>query len=138
MVNWVRPEQLRGRGEKGHSLLLAMVVLVLVTTAALLVSSALMLRMREVQEEMIAVRLTALVDAAMAETLAQFSRGGRLRGGERPFGGGRISSEVIATQGRSRTVRIEAHYGAKVRRLEVEVLLTPQGPTILSWRRLAA
>ncbi len=139
MVIFTPPRKLRRRrGEKGHALLLALLVLVITTTGALLVSSTLLLRMREVREEMVALRLTALADAAVAEALAQLSRGGGLRGGERSFGGGRITSEVIASRGRSRSLLIEAHYAAKVRRIQVEVLLTLHGPRVVSWRPLAA
>ncbi len=128
----------RRRAEQGNALLLALLVLVLVTTGALLVSSALMLRMREVQEEMIALRLTAMADAAVAETLAQLSKSKAFRGSDRSFGGGRISSELIASDGPKRSLLIEARYARRVRTVQLDVLLTRKGPRVVGWHPLAA
>ena len=119
-------------------MLLALLVLVIVTTGALLVSSALMLRMREVQEEMIALRLTAMADAAVAEALAQLGKGSAFRGNDSSFGGGKISSEIIASDGPRRSLLIEVQYATKVRRIQVEVLMTRQGPCVVGWHPLSA
>jgi hypothetical protein len=60
-------------GEGGQILILSLLVVVLLTTALLLIAAALEARMKAVRREAAAVRLTALADAALAETLARLS-----------------------------------------------------------------
>ena len=120
---------------KGHGLILALVVVVVMTTALGLLAASMTMGMREVQREVRIVSLIALVDAAMAETLAYLAEDEDFPGvSERPFGGGMISSEVrLLGEGRAEVVG-SATYGGRQRSIRAEVLLTSRGPRVLGLR----
>ncbi len=82
--------------ERGTALIFALAALTLIAITIGVVTAELQSRGVGVVLEERAVRVTALSDAAMAETLAELAAGGVAFPGvaERPFEGGEISSSV--------------------------------------------
>lgn len=129
--------QRRGRTQRGHALVMALVVLLLVSMAVALVSTALASDLRGVRHELRSLRLTALTDAALAEALAELARDSGFEGSpEHPFGGGVLSSQVVPLGEDLWWVTAEASHGGLERRVRVEVRKTVDGYAISRWRRL--
>jgi hypothetical protein len=114
---------------------MALVVLVLTAAGSLLVTAALLSRMREVRDEAVDLKLTAYSDAALAEALALLAVG-RDPEFDRDFSDGRLRSQVVARQALSRTLRITVDYAGRRRRIEVQVQLELTGPRVTALKRL--
>ena len=126
---------------KGYSLMAALIVLVLVGAAASFVAASLSLRLRVTRQDSVRIRLTALSDAALAETLALLAQNINFSGSdEYDFGRGTIGSDVTTLEsGSEPTVEIiaVARFGGRTKRVRVVAKLTASGPVVLSWRRLS-
>lgn len=119
---------------KGHVLLAALVVLMLVASAAALLASHFSLKVRLVSEESRRIHLVALSDAAMAEALAELAAESSFRGhGERQFGDGRIASRVRSLPHDQAEITATATYRGWTRRSRALVALQPNGPVVLTW-----
>ena len=117
--------------EHGFALLLALFVALIASAAMMLGVAALEIEFRETRAEAVRIRLDAMVDAAIAETLADRYL---LRVARRPFADGWIESHVERRPAGRAVVRAEAGLGQRVRRAEVEVVVTASGPRVLAWR----
>jgi hypothetical protein len=121
--------------QRGHGLILALVVMVVMMTALGVLAASMRLRMSEVQRELRTVSLVALTDAAMAETLAHLARSRTYPGvPEYRFGGGLIASEVTSLGTRRVEVLAQASFAGRSRSMRAEVLLTPSGPRVVRLR----
>jgi heme exporter protein D len=119
----------RRRGaEGGYALLLALAVTALTLAAGTLVVLALVLRMELLQERERDLRLTALLDAAMARTLSEVALNPDYGGteGVEPFAGGiyAITAERVGSNRVS--VRVRAVYADVGRGGEAEITLRPR------------
>ena len=103
------------------------------SAATLLGVAALGIEYRETRDEAIRIRLDAMADAAVAETLAHRHL---LRVARRPFADGWIESQVERPAPGRALVRAHAGLGQRVRSVEVEVAITATGPRVLGWRPL--
>jgi hypothetical protein len=122
--------------ERGFALLVGIFVVALVGVSVLLVLQYLQVRVDELRLEERTVTLTALTDAALAETLARLDTDPAFPGlGRRAFGRGAIASRVVATSGNGRRVAAEARFGRWRGLLEATVELGPSGPRVASWER---
>jgi hypothetical protein len=114
-------------GQRGYALLLALFALLTAELAALIAAASLAVHFREVRHESETIRLTAITDAAVAETLAELARSPAHRGlSRRPFAGGWIESRVETRGGRGGRFRleIEAGLGHRERRVVVYAVRT--------------
>ena len=124
------------RGDTGFVLASVLLAILLLSIGLALVAASLQLRMGLVRHEAQFVNLTALSDAALAETLAELSRNAYFHGvPERDLGGGRLRSEVrFLSPGRYEVVATAA-YAGRERMVEAEVLRPAGGsPRVLRWR----
>ncbi len=128
----------RNRRENGYALLAALLVIFLLSTALALLGASLQLRMRLVREDGKTVILSALSDAAVAETLASLAQSGSFSGAdEHDFGGGRISSQVTPLSGFGLyDVVATAKFGDRKRVVQAEVYREPGKARVRWWRRL--
>jgi hypothetical protein len=119
------------------ALVAALVVMLLLGGALAVLAASLQLRMRVVRDETRAIRLTALSDAAIAATLAELAELWNSPGlGERPYGGGTISSEVREIDFTHHEIVARATYAGRGRRVRVVVARTAIGLQVSGWRRL--
>ena len=116
--------------EGGFALLLALFVAAIASAAVLLSTAALKLEYDTTRREATRIRLDAMVDAVIAETLADPQLTAVV---QRPFEAGWIESRVERQENRV-TIRARAVLGGRVREAEVKTLLTVTGPRVLSWR----
>ena len=126
------------RRDDGFALAAVLLAILLLSIGLALVAASLQLRMRLVRREAQSVTLTALSDAALAETLAELSKDAYFHGvREHGLGPGRLRSKVrFLTLGRYEVVAT-AIYAGRERIVEAEVLRPAGGaPRVLSWRRL--
>jgi type II secretory pathway pseudopilin PulG len=125
------------KGDDGFALAAVLLAILLLSIGLALVAASLQLRMRLVRREAQSVTLTALSDAALAETLAELGEDAYYHGvPEHGLGPGRLRSEVrFLSPGRYEVVAT-ATYAGRERTVEAEVL-RPTGapPRVLSWRR---
>ncbi len=127
----------RGSGHRGHAMIAALMVLVLVSIAVALLAASLNLHLRSVARENADLQLTALADAALAETLARLSQNPDFPGlTERPFGHGHFSSEVRWRGRRDRSIVVRTRYGKWTREIQAEANLSPTRLRVGGWRRL--
>lgn len=127
----------RRRQERGHALITALFVLLLVSLAVALVAAALDSAMRGVRHELRSLELTALTDAALAEALAHLAQSPVFAGqSDHPYGGGVLGSEVRQMGSKRWRVEAWARHRGLVRRVRVEVLETVDGFAISGWRRV--
>ncbi len=125
------------RRDDGFALAAVLLAILLLSIGLALVAASLQLRMRLVRREAQSVTLTALSDAALAETLAELSKDAYHHGvREHGLGPGRLRSEVrFLSPGRYRVVAT-ATYAGRERIVEAEVLRPAGGaPQVLRWRR---
>jgi hypothetical protein len=123
-------------GESGYALLTALLVIFLLSIALALLAASLQLRMRLVREDGASVTLSALSDAAVAETLANLAQSGSYTGSdEHDFGGGRIGSKVVLLSPGVYDVAATAKYSRRERVVEAVVLRAPGSAQVQSWRR---
>ncbi|HVS16865.1 MAG TPA: hypothetical protein VMV46_23375 [Thermoanaerobaculia bacterium] len=117
--------------QRGFALLLALLVALLASAAMMLAAAALKLEYDAARREAGRIRLGAMVDAALAETLAD----PRLAGlGRRPFEAGWIESRVERRPGGRARIRAAAGLGDRTRAAEIDVLLGVAGPQVVAWR----
>lgn len=123
--------------EAGYALVTVLLALFLLSVALALVGASLQLRMRLVQDEARDLRLRALSDAVLAETLARLAESSYFDGvEERPFGGGAIHSEVRFLAPGRFEVLATAAYSWKERTVRAEVLRTVGHTQVVRWERL--
>ncbi|HUP25585.1 MAG TPA: hypothetical protein VNB06_21915 [Thermoanaerobaculia bacterium] len=121
-----------GGSEGGFALLLALFVTLFASAAMMLSAAALKVELDETRAEAIRIRLDAMVDAAIAESLADRDLSGLTR---RPFGDGWIESRVERLAGGRARIQATAMLGTRVRDAEVEVVVVANGrPRVLEWR----
>ena len=123
----------RSGADRGYALLLALFVTLIATAAMMLGVAALGVQFREARAEAAGIRLDAMVDAAIAETLAHRHL---LRVARRPFEGGWIESRVERRPGGRAVVTAHAALDGRVRGAEVQVVVTASGRRVLGWRVL--
>lgn len=125
------------RTEAGFALPAVLLAVLLLSIALALVAASLQLRISLVRREAQSLTLTALSDAALAETVAWISQDPTYGGvPPRGFGGGRLRSEVrLLSPGRYEVVAT-ATYAGRTRTVEAEVA-RPPGATarVVRWRR---
>jgi hypothetical protein len=127
------------RGERGQALVGALVAVVLLGAAFAVLAGFLISHMNRVRDEVRRTELTALADAAMAETLAHLAASPVYPGVvERDLDGGTIRSEVGHGAGGSFTIRVRATYRGAAMDVEARGRTTSTGPRITSWRRVPA
>ena len=129
MVNRVK------RKEAGFALPAVLLAVLLLSIALALVAASLQLRMGLVRREAQSLTLTALSDAALAETVAWISQDPTYGGvPPRAFGGGRLQSEVrLLSPGRYAVVAT-AVYAGRTRTVEAEVGRPPGEPArVVRW-----
>ena len=125
------------RREDGFILPAVLLAILLLSIGLALVATSLQLRRGMVRREARSVTLTALSDAALAETLARLSQDPYYDGvPERDFGGGRLRSTVrFLSPGRYEVVAT-ALYAGQERTVEAEVSRPPGSPArVVRWRR---
>jgi type II secretory pathway pseudopilin PulG len=124
-------------GESGYALLTALLVIFLLSIALALLAASLQIRMRLVREDGASVTLSALSDAALAESLANLAQSGSYTGSEEhDFGGGRIRSGVVLLSPGVYDVVAIAKYGQRRRVVEALVFRAPGYVQVQRWRRL--
>jgi hypothetical protein len=122
----------KSRVESGVALVLALVALIVVVASVLLVASLIDERRIPTNYEYRSLVLTALADAALAESLAQLSQDPNFIGiDERSFGGGEITSTVTTTPLGTRQVMSVGEFDGWRAVLNAEVALDESGPRIL-------
>jgi len=122
--------------ERGYALLVTLVVILLLFFALSLLAGALQIRMRLVRQEAQTLKLIALSDAALAETLASLTYDPGFSGiTEQSFGGGRIASTVRPLGLNRYEVLATAFYAGKLRAVDAEAVRTPQGARVVRWER---
>jgi type II secretory pathway pseudopilin PulG len=122
--------------ERGYALLVTLVVILLLFFALALLGAALQIRMRLVRQEAQSLKLSALSDAALAETLASLTYDPGFTGvAEQNFGGGRIASTVRPLGPNRYEVLATAFYAGKLRAVDAEAVRTPQGARVVRWER---
>lgn len=125
------------RRDAGFVLPAVLLAILLLSIGLALVAASLQLRMGLVRREAQTVTLTALSDAALAETLAELSENAYHHGvPEHDLGLGRLRSEVrFLSPGRYEVVAT-ATYAGRVRTVAAEVLRPAGGPPrVVRWRR---
>ena len=122
--------------EDGFVLASVLLAILLLSIGLALIAASLQLRMGMVQREARSVTLTALSDAALAETLARLTEDAYDDGvPERDFGGGRLRSEVRFLSPGRYHVLATAFYAGWKRTVEAEVSRPPGAPArVVRWR----
>ena len=125
------------RRDTGFVLASVLLAILLLSIGLALVAASLQLRMRLVRREAQSVTLTALSDAALAETLAKLSEDAYYHGvPEHGLGPGRLRSDVrFLSPGRYEVVAT-ATYAGRERTVEADVLRPAGAPArVVRWRR---
>ena len=118
-------------------MLMALLVLVLLGAAFALLAGLLIHRMHRVQRDLRHTDLTALSDAAMAETLANLATSPVYPGvTEHDLGAGTIRSTVRHGAGGAFTIEARASLHGRTVAVEAQGKMTPTGPRVTSWRRV--
>ena len=118
-------------------LIVALVAIALLGAALAILAGFLVQRMNRVRAEAERTRLTALVDGAMAETLANLTSNPVYPGvEEHALGGGTIRSEVLHGVGGSFLIRARAELRGGAMAIEARGRTTPTGPRVTSWGRV--
>lgn len=119
-------------GDAGHALLTALFVMLLVGLAMAIAAAALQLHMRTMRHEVRTVRLIALTDAAVAETLAELDADPAFPGlAAHDFGGGVVGSRVTSSSRTQREVTGWARYRGMVRVVRVQVSFEADGGMVI-------
>lgn len=125
--------------ESGFALVTALFAVFLLSVALALVAASLQLRMGMVQREARSLTLTALADAALAETLAHLALDATYRGvAAHPFGGGTIESEVTRVSTARFEVTASGRYAGRERAVRATVLRLPEGTRVVSWIKVGS
>lgn len=123
--------------DDGFVLASVLLAILLLSIGLALVALSLQLRMDLVRREARSVTLTALADAALAETLAELSENAHYPGvPEHALGSGRLRSEVRNLGSGRYQVVATALYAGRAKTVEAEVY-RPLGvpPRVVRWRR---
>ncbi len=129
---------MKAKRESGVALLWALLATTAVAGSVLLVAGVVASRQPSSRYDYRNVVLTALSDAAMAETLAGLDADPAFSGiDERPFGAGRISSSVATTPFGLRLVTAVGEYQGWRLVVRVEVAMEP-GPRVVKIERRRA
>jgi hypothetical protein len=123
--------------DSGFALLVALFVVFLLSLSLSLIGLSLALRLRVARDEARGTMLTALCDAAIAETLADVAAGAFGGVGEHPFGGGTIGSQVQKIAAQHYRITATAHFGSRARTVLADVVRDDQGTRVVHWQRLA-
>jgi len=124
-----------GNAESGSALILALATIFIVTMAVLLAASMIRSRRANFDLQQRDVTLTALTDAAVAESLAGLDEDRNFSGVRaRPFGRGTISSRVYFSGSTSRRLLAEAHYRGWTSTVEANIDLHGRHPVIVAWK----
>lgn len=125
--------------ERGQALLAALVAVALLGAAFALLAGLLISRTNRVRDEVRRTELTALLDAAMAESLANLATSPVYPGvDEHPLGNGTIVTEVRHGTGGEFVIRAEARLRGAAVAAEARGRMTDTGPRVTSWRRQPA
>jgi len=130
---------LRPRGataESGFALLVALFATFMVGVALSLLAMSLALRLRMARDEARGTALSALCDAAIAETLSGIAAGQVGGVGEHPFGSGTIGSQVQTLAAQHYRITATAHLGGRARAVLADVVRDVQGTRVVHWQRL--
>jgi hypothetical protein len=125
------------RRETGFALASVLLAILLLSIGLALAAASLQLRMRLVRREAQSVTLTALSDAALAETLAELGEDANYPGvPDHGLGPGRLRSEVRRLSPGRYEVVATAIYAGRERIVEA-VVLRPAGdsPRVVRWTR---
>lgn len=121
----------RGGSEEGFALLLVLFVALFASAAMMLGAAALKVEFDETRTEAIRIRLDAMVDAAIAASLADHDLSGLSR---RPFADGWIESRVERLPGSRARILATAGLGPRVRDAEVTLVVGANGRhSVLEW-----
>jgi hypothetical protein len=130
-----RARPLGRRGERGQSLLFALLALLIASMAAAFLAEDLALREKALQEEAARFHLRALLDGALADALARLADGRSLESEER-WGAGFTSVERRPGEREYEEVlRVHATYMARRGAAEALVRVEPR-VMVLAWRRV--
>ena len=122
--------------DSGFALLVALFAVFMVGVALSLLALSLAVRLRMAREEARATVLTALCDAAVAETLSGIAAGQVGGVGEHTFGGGTIGSEVQTVGVQHYRITATARVGGKARQVLADVVRDVQGTRVVHWERV--
>lgn len=125
------------RDDAGFALLVALFVLFLVSVTLSLAAMSLALRLRTAHDEARATALTALCDAAVAETLAELAAGQFGGVSDHPYGGGTIGSQVQTVAAQHYRITATAQIGGRARTVVADVVRDLAGTRVVHWQRLA-
>ncbi len=121
----------------GYALLIALFVVFLVSLALSLLGQSLALRLRVARLEARGTTLTALCDAALAESLAAVAVGQASDVLEHPFGGGAVGSKVEQLDPLHFRITASARFDGRARTAVADVVRDAQGTRVVHWRRLS-
>ncbi len=111
-----------------------MIVMVLVASAATMLATHYGFRARLGSQEARRIHLTALTDAAVAESIANLSESAGFGGvTQRHFGGGTLSSEIESIPPNRRVILVTASYRGWNRQVRVGVRLHSSSIEVESW-----
>jgi hypothetical protein len=108
----------------------------MVGVALSLLALSLAVRLRMAREEARGTVLSALCDAAVAETLSGIAAGQADGVGEHPFGSGTIGSDVQTVAAQHYRITATAHVGGKARTVLADVVRDVQGTRVVHWQRV--
>jgi hypothetical protein len=125
------------RGESGIAMALAVLAVFLCSVAVELIGLSLAVSLRSAQQEARGVRLTAMCDAALAQTLSKVAVGGSSGMASRKFAGGSIASRVQTIDATHLQVTAIAVFENKRRTAVAQVTRSGGTATVTSWRRVS-
>ncbi len=123
---------------RGYALTLALVLMVVTLAAAALLAGALRHQTWELTQEEVALHLTSLCDAGLAEAMARLSVNPGWSGLlDEPLDRGTFTVVVENRDRLTRSVTVRARYRTGKRAVEALVQLNAStSPRVVSWRRL--
>lgn len=124
------------RREHGHVVVFALWVAMLLSMAAMLLSSLLLTEHRAARRELVGLRLKALADATIAEAVAAIAGGSTHGAGEHELGEGRIASEVRQLGPTSLEILGTATFRDVRRRVRAVVDISGPSPRVVSFQVL--
>ena len=126
----------RGAGERGSSLIVAILATAMIGVSVMIVTQDLNDRQRLFRHQAAVVGLVHLGDAAFAETLAELDRDAGFSGMSlREIDNGAVWSRVQPGSPSTVSVTAEAELDGWRGAIEAEVEIGPAGPVVLRWQR---